>query len=268
MNVLITGAASGIGLATVNYLSERGITVYACDIQEKNFDNPLIKFFKVNVAEEKSVEQLYLNLLEQKVQLDAIINIAGVFLIDSFIELSEEKLKWLFEVNFFGTLRVNRLLYPLLSKRGRIIITTSEVACLDQMPFNGIYGVSKAALDSYSQALRQELNVLGQKVITVRPGAFNTALSNGALIKTKELSEKTTLYKAQSVRFYGLVKMFMGSPKPPQKIAKCYYKAVTKKRPRLIYKKNRNPLLILMSLLPKRLQCFIVKTMLNKKKNR
>ena len=268
MNVLITGGASGIGLAVVNYLSEQGINVYACDITEKSFDNPLVKFYRVDVADKNSVEKLYCELKEQNIELDAIINVAGVFLIDSFIELSEEKLKWLFDVNFFGTLCINKVLYPLLKSSGRIIITTSEVACLDQMPFNGIYGVSKAALDSYSQALRQELNVLGQKVITIRPGAFNTALSNGALVKTKELSEKTTLYKVQSVRFYWLVKMFMGSPKPPQKIAKCYYKALVKKRPKLIYKKNSNPLLILMSLLPKRLQCFIVKTMFNKKKNR
>ena len=265
MNVLVTGGANGIGLAVVNYLSERGVTVYAVDKTEKTFDNPLIKFFCVDVADQNSVEQLYETLSAQNAQLDAIVNVAGVFLINSFTEVTEEQLKRIFEVNFFGTLRINRVLYPLLKSSGRIVVTTSEVACLDQMPFNGIYGVSKAALDSYSQALRQELNVLNQKVITVRPGALNTALSNGALVKTKELSENTRLYKGQSARFYGLVKMFMGTPKPPEKIAKCYYKAVTKKRPKLIYKKNANPLLALMNLLPKRLQCAIVKAMLNRK---
>ena len=265
MKVLVTGGANGIGFAVINYLAERGITVYACDIKEKIFDSPLIKFFNVDVSDENSVQSLYQKLKEQGVLFDAIINVAGVFLINSFTEVSEQQLNRLFEVNFFGTLRVNRILYPLLKKNGRIVITTSEVACLDQMPFNGIYGVSKAALDSYSQALRQELNVLGQKVITVRPGAFNTGLSNGALVKTKELSENTQLYKGQSARFYGLVKTFMGNPKPPEKIAKCYYKAVSKKIPRLIYTKHKNLLLVLMNLLPKRLQCAIVKLMLNKK---
>ena len=164
-----------------------------------------------------------------------------------------------------GAVLVNKTFHPLLKKDGRIIITTSEVAPLDPLPFNGIYSVSKSALDAYAQALRQELNLLGQKVITVRPGAFNTSLAQGSLVKTKELTDKTVLYKKQSVKFYGLVKMFMGTPSNPDKIAKIYYKAITKKRPKIIYKKHINPLLKLMNILPKRMQCFIVKSLLKTK---
>ena len=70
------------------------------------------------------------------------------------------------------------------------------------------------------------------------------------------------LYKKQSANFYQLVKMFMGKPRDPERIAPTYYKAVTKKHPRIIYSKHLNILLILMSLLPKRAQCFIVKLLL------
>ena len=68
---------------------------------------------------------------------------------------------------------------------------TSEVASLDPMPFNGLYNVSKTALDSYSQALRQELNLLGQVVITIKPGSIETPLSEGSLVDTKNLAENT-----------------------------------------------------------------------------
>ena len=214
------------------------------------------------VSDEKDIEKVFRLLTEKEVTLDAIVNIAGIFAIDSFIEVENDLLRRIFDVNTLGTMYVNKIMYPLLKKDGRIVITTSEDAPLDPMPYNGIYNVSKTALDSYSQSLRQELNLLGQKVITVRPGAFNTSLAQGSLVKTKELTEKTVLYKKQSANFYQLVKMFMGKPRDPERIAPTYYKAVTKKHPRIIYSKHLNILLILMSLLPKRAQCFIVKLLL------
>ena len=262
MNVLITGASGGIGFAVAKHLAEKGIHVYACDIAGRDFGDDNITFIRMDVSDEKDIEKVFRLLSEKEVTLDAIVNIAGIFAIDSFIEVENDLLRRIFDVNTLGTMYVNKIMYPLLKKDGRIVITTSEVAPLDPMPYNGIYNVSKTALDSYSQSLRQELNLLGQKVITVRPGAFNTSLAQGSLVKTKELTEKTVLYKKQSANFYQLVKMFMGKPRDPERIAPTYYKAVTKKHPRIIYSKHLNILLILMSLLPKRAQCFIVKLLL------
>lgn len=262
MKVLVTGASGGIGEAVVNYLTGKNIEVIACDLVKKQFDSPLVSFYELDVCNQASIDNLRLNLENKRITLDAIVNIAGMFLIDSFIEVNNEQLKRLFDVNLMGVIAVNKTLFPLLNKNGRIVITTSDVATLDPMPFNGIYNVSKTALDSYSQALRQELNLLGIKVITIRPGAFNTTLSQGSLTKTKELSDKTVLYKKQSKRFYSLVKGFMGKPKDPKKLAPTYYKALTKKRPKLCYRKNANILLALLNVLPKRLQCFIIKLIL------
>jgi len=145
------------------------------------------------------------------------------------------------------------------------VIVTSEVASLDPMPFNGLYNVSKTALDCYAQALRQELNLIGQIVITVRPGAIKTPLCYGSLTDTEALASSTELYKSQASRFLGLTKAFMGKPLEPKKLSKLIYKATVKKHPRLIYKKHRNPGLVLLDLMPKRLQCFIIKSLLNRK---
>ena len=261
MNVLITGASGGIGRAVTEYLAEKGVTVYALDVKECQFkDN--VTFLKVDLTDDTSIESVKTFFEKSSVKLDAIINVAGIFVIDSFIEIDNNTLKKIFDVNLFAIIRLNKLLHPYLNKDGRIIVTTSEVAPLDPMPFNGIYNTTKTALDCYAQALRQELNLIGQKVITIRPGAFNTNLSRGSLTLTKELSEKTVLYKNQSGKFYNLVKRFMGKPSNPQKIAPLYYKALTSKRPKLIYKKHTNPLLKLLNILPKRLQCAIVKGLL------
>ena len=185
MNVLITGASGGIGFAVAKHLAGKGIHVYACDIAGRDFGDDNITFIRMDVSDEKDIEKVFRLLTEKEVTLDAIVNIAGIFAIDSFIEAENDLLRRIFDVNTLGTMYVNKIMYPLLKKDGRIVITTSEVAPLDPMPYNGIYNVSKTALDSYSQSLRQELNLLGQKVITVRPGAFNTSIAQGSLVKTK-----------------------------------------------------------------------------------
>lgn len=262
MKVLVTGASGGIGYAVTEYLAKNGVGVYACDVREREFSSDNVTFFTLDISNPEAIEKTAEQLKNEGTEFDAIINIAGIFTIDSFIEIPLETLKKLFDVNFFGTVLVNKYFYPLLKKDGRILVTTSEVAPLEPMPFNAIYNASKTALESYTQGLRQELNLLGQKVITVRPGAFNTKLAQGSLEKTKELTDKTVLYKGQSKKFYTLVKSFMGKPQAPERIAPTYYRALTAKRPKLVYKKHLNPLLLLMNVLPKRLQCFAVKTLL------
>lgn len=262
MTVLLTGASGGIGYAVTEYLAKNGVRVYACDVREREFSNENITFFKLDISSPDNIKIESERLKAESVVFDAIVNIAGIFTIDSFIEIPSEVLRKVFDVNFFGAVYVNKYFYPLLKKGGRILVTTSEVAPLDPMPFNSIYNASKTALESYTQGLRQELNLLGQKVITIRPGAFNTELAQGSLVKTKELTEKTILYKGQSKKFYTLVKSFMGKPISPERIAPTYYRALTAKRPKLIYKKHLNPLLLLMNILPKRLQCFAVKTLI------
>ena len=261
MNVLITGASGGIGYAVTKYLAQNGIKIYACDLQSANFPEN-VSFLQLDVTDSKSIDNVIEFLKKDEIMLDAIVNIAGVFAIDSFIEIDDKTLQKLFDVNLFGAINLNKALHPCLNSDGRIIITTSEVAPLDPMPFNGIYNTTKTALDCYAQALRQELNLIGQKVITVRPGAFNTDLSRNSLVLTQKLSQKTVLYKKQSGKFYNLVKRFMGKPSAPEKIAPTYYKALTSKHPRSVYKKHINPLLKLLNILPKKMQCSIVKALL------
>ena len=262
MTVLVTGASGGIGYAVTQYFAENGVRVYACDIREREFLNENIRFFKLDISNPDDVQKASERLRDQGVTLDAIVNIAGIFTIDSFIEIPIDTLQKIVDINFLGAVYVNKYFHSLLKKDGRILVTTSEVAPLQPMPFNSIYNATKTALESYTQGLRQELNLLGQRVITIRPGAFNTELAQGSLVKTKELTDKTVLYKGQSKKFYSLVKMFMGKPMAPEKIAPTYYRALTAKRPKLVYKKHLNPLLLLMNILPKRLQCFAVKMLI------
>lgn len=257
MNLLITGAASGIGRAVAALFTEQGHTVYGIDLVKAED-----LCFEADITDEASLQRVRTRLLEENIKLDAILNIAGIHMMASLVESDYSAMKKVVDVNLSGTMLVNRVFYDLLAEKGRIVIVTSEVAAFDPMPFNGLYNVTKTALDAYAQALRQELNLLGQKVVTVRPGAVETGLSAGSMKATQKLADTTVLYKKQAGRFAALAAKFMGKPMKAERLAALIYKATTAKHPKLIYKKHQNIGLVLLSILPKRTQCAVIKLFL------
>ena len=259
LTVLITGANSGIGKAVrEKFLSENHV-VYGIDLVEGE------NIFSADVTCENSLLKIKEEFIQKGIKFDLILNFAGIHIMASFLEEDFSKIKRLFEINLLGTILVNKTFYPLLTKKGKILVTSSEVASFDPLPFNGVYSVSKTAIDSYAQVLRQELNLLGQKVITLRPGAVETSLSKGSLTATEKLVEKTVLFKNESKHFLTITKKFMGKPITTTKLANFVYKISTKKRPKPIYSIHRNFGLVLLSILPKSWQCSIVKMLLKRK---
>lgn len=261
MNVLITGAASGIGRAVADQFIKQGHVVYGVDVahaeERENFCG-----FAADITSENALQNIREHLRANGIILDAILNIAGIHMMASLIESDYAKMKKVVDINLSGTMLVNRIFHECLAADGRIIIVTSEVAGFDPMPFNGLYSATKTALDSYAQALRQELNILGQKVVTIRPGAVETPLSSHSMQATQNLADTTVLYKKQARNFAGLAAKFMGAPIKPEVLASLIYKAATSRHPKLIYKKHQNPGLVLLNVLPKRIQCAVIKLLL------
>ena len=262
MNILITGAASGIGNALMNECINHNHFVIGIDIN--NIENDRCLTFKCDITNEESLKNILKELKRKEIKLDAIVNIAGVHLMASLVETDPLKMKKLLDINLFGTMLVNRVLYECLAEKGKIVILSSEVASYDPLPFNGLYNISKTALEAYAQALRQELNLFGQKVISIRPGSIETPLSKGSITGTEELVNNTKLYKKQSKHFLHLVTKFMGRPLKPSKLAKKMYKIINKKHPKYIYTIHPSIGLVLLNILPKKIQCAIIKMLLNK----
>ncbi len=263
LNVLITGAASGIGRAVCDKFLAEGHRVYAVDVKPAE-EREGVMSLTADVTSEEDVLAVADRLYEEGVTLDAMLCIAGVHAMASLVEDDFSGMERLIDINLLGTMRIVRALHPGLSERGRIVIVTSEVASLAPMPFNGLYNVSKTALDCYAQALRQELNLIGQSVVTVRPGAVSTPLADGSVRAVAALAERTRLYRGQAERFSSISAKFMGTPIKAEALGDLIYKATLTQRPRAVYSKHRNPGLVLLSLLPLKLQCLIIKLILGK----
>ena len=168
-----------------------------------------------------------------------------------------------FDVNLFGVYRINKTFLPLVKKGGRIIITTSELAPLSPLPFTGLYAITKSALDKYAYSLRMEVQLLGIKVSVLRPGAVKTDMLGVSTAALDKFVDNTQLYSCNATRFKNIVNNVEARNIPPKKIAKKTQKILNAKNPKQVYAINRNPLLLLLNLLPKRFATWIIKKILN-----
>lgn len=261
--IIITGGASGMGRATALHLARNGYLVYSLDIKKSEEKIPNIVEFIVDVTSSISIEKCFKEIASNEQNIDAIIHFAGIIMMNSLIEISEEDFTRIYNINVFGVYRVNKTFFPLLNKQsGKIIITTSELAPNKILPFNAIYSITKKALDAYAEGLRMELGLLGIKVITLRPGAIKTPLINSSSAALEKLIASTVLYKGKTSKFKKIVDSQQGGTIAPEKIAKLVYKILEKKNTKFVYTKNANIKLKLLNLVPAKAQLKIFKAIL------
>jgi len=259
--ILITGAAGGMGRAATELFSQRGWRVFAADLTAPDPRDNVIPIH-MDVADEESVSAAFSAVSAQAERLDAVVHLAGVYALDSLLEMPPADFERLFRVNLGGAVLVNRTFRPLLHAGARVIHVTSELAVRDPLPFTGVYGIAKAALDRYAYSLRMEWQLLGVSVSVLRAGAVDTGMLGVSTRSLDAFCEKTKLYACNAKRFRGIVDRVEARKVPPETLAKKLYAVATKPRPRFAYALNRNPLLILFDLLPKRLRFSLIRRLL------
>ncbi len=259
--VLITGAYGGMGYQTVQTFAKKGFTVFALDKKVKDPEENVIPI-EADVTDVESLKNAYKKVQAVTNELFAIIHFAGVYMLDSLIEISNEKFERIFQINVYGAFYINKTFMPLLKKGSRILMTTSELAPLDPLPFTGIYAITKSALDKYAYSLKMELQLLGVSVSVLRAGAVSTGMLGVSTDALDRFCENTKLYSCNAARFRKIVNGVEAKSVPPKRIAKKALSIVLRKKPKFAYNVNRNKLLLLLNAFPKRLQCAIIKRIL------
>lgn len=259
--ILVTGAYGGMGSATVKMLSERGFCVFALDKRAGGAGNNIIPI-EADITSEEGIAAVAETMKKYTDELFAIVHFAGIYMLDSLAEIDSAAFERIFRINLFGAFLVNKAFLPFLRRGSRIIMTTSELAPLDPLPFTGIYAVSKSALDKYAYSLRMELQLLGISASVIRAGAVKTGMLGVSTDELEKFCSKTKLYRCNAARFRNIVDSVEAKSIAPEKIAEKALKILGRKSPAFAYSINRNPLLCLLNILPKRLQCFAIRQVL------
>lgn len=175
--ILITGASSGLGRACAETLASAGHRVYAASRRPPQ-DLPGCRPLALDVDTDASVDAAVTQLLSSEPRVDVVINCAGFGIAGAIEDTTTDEAKAQFETNFFGAVRVTRALLPKLrAQGGGLILNVGSLVTQLPVPFQAYYCASKAALESYSEALRFEVAPFGIRVACIEPGNFATGFT-------------------------------------------------------------------------------------------
>lgn len=260
-SILITGAYGGMGKATAEMLRDNGFRVFTLDKTVGEGEENIVPV-QADVTDEMSIINAFERVSVMTDGLFAVIHFAGIYMLDSLAEMESRDFERIFKINVEGAFLVNKTFLPLLRKGSRIVITTSELAPLDPLPFTGVYAVTKSALDKYAYSLRMELQLKDIKVSVLRAGAARTGMLGVSTTALDKFCEKTELYKCNADRFKRIVDSVESRSVDPERIAEKVTAILKRKSPKFSYTINRNPLLLMLNALPKSLQFWIIKQVL------
>jgi len=172
---LITGASSGIGLATAAALVARGYRVLGTS-RHPGPVQPVdgVEYLALDLEDPSSIEALAGALKA----VDILVNNAGESQSGPLEELPAPALQRLFQVNVLGPVRLTQLAVPGMRERGygRVVMVGSMLASFP-LAYRSSYVATKAALKGFSNAARHEFSPFGVWLTTVEPGSINTGIS-------------------------------------------------------------------------------------------
>lgn len=173
---IVTGAGSGIGLSASKALARDGWTVY--DFSRTDRAAPNVKHIGCDISDEAQVRAAVSHVIEEQGRIDLLLNNAG-FGISGAVEFTRaEEAEKLIRVNLLGADNVTRaVLGAMRAQRGGRILFTSSIAGILPIPFQAWYSVTKAAINTYALALRNEVAPFGVSVCAVMPGDIHTGFT-------------------------------------------------------------------------------------------
>lgn len=173
---VLTGGTSGIGMQTALALKNTGYTVYELSRRAQGIEG--LNHLVADVTDEAAVKKAVDEIVAREGKIDVLVNNAG-FGISGAVEFTKtEDAKRLFDTNFFGMVNMNRAVVPVMREAGQgRIVNISSVAGQIPIPFQTYYSAAKAATNSYTMALANELRPYGVTVCAVQPGDIKTGFT-------------------------------------------------------------------------------------------
>lgn len=200
-NIIVTGAASGVGKELTKQLLQKGGNVAAIDINEDNLNtlkselnSDKLKTYVVDMGSTDSIKKFRNDYKKDYSDVDIIINNAGI--IQPFVHvenLDDATIDKVMNVNFFGPVHLIRFFMEDLTKdkTEQYIVNVSSMGGFFPFPGQTIYGASKAALKIFTEGLYAELERTNVRVMIVLPGAMDTNITKNSNVEIKTSKEES-----------------------------------------------------------------------------
>ncbi|HZB90130.1 MAG TPA: SDR family NAD(P)-dependent oxidoreductase [Stellaceae bacterium] len=188
---VVTGAGSGIGRALALALARKGAALALADkdahnaattaADAKRAGAATVSSHAVDVADLAAMTRFRDEVKKAHGRAQLLVNNAGVALGGTFEEVTLDDMRWLIEINFWGTVYGTKLFLPLLrAERRAHIVNLSSIFGIIAPPGQTAYAASKFAVRGFSEALRHELAESGIRVTQVHPGGVRTNIARDA----------------------------------------------------------------------------------------
>ena len=248
---VITGAAGGIGRAIALSLARRRCHLALADIDESGLTATAdlarehgvrVSQHKVDVADRTAVAEFPNVVAAEHAGVDVLVNNAGVAVGGTFEQVAENDFEWLFEINFWGVVRMTRACLPLLRASGDArIVNLSSIYGVVAPPEQTAYSASKFAVRGFSEALRHELEGSGVGVTVVHPGGVATAIAENARLPAG-VSEEEIARRREKYR--KLLRL------PPEVAGEIIVRAVERRQPRVLVGSDAKAISLIARLFP------------------
>lgn len=226
--ILITGASSGIGLATAELFLQKGDIVYTLSRRPCPLNNERHHALTGDVTDEAQIRRAVDTILTYEKRIDVLVNNAGFGISGTveFAPLTDAQRQM--DVNFFGQVRLIQAVLPAMrAQKSGCIINLSSVAAPLAVPFQAFYSASKAAINALTLALANEVRAFNIGVCAVMPGDASTGFTD-VRAKTNAGSE---VYPHMEKSVASMEKDERGGM-PASCVAKRIYALSTKKHPK------------------------------------
>src|SRR5258708_8470094 len=232
--ILVTGSHSGFGRLTVETLARQGYRVFAGmrAVAGKNApaaeelralaqrEQLALHSIEIDVTDDASVEQAIKAIIGATDRLDVVVNNVGVSYSGPLEAFTLEQVQQQFATNVFSVLRVNRAVLPQMRKQGSgLLLQIGSIAGRLGMPFLGLYGATKFALEGLTESYHYELAPFCIDAAMIEPGTYPTSISANRQVAAD--AERLALYQAAmnafTVPFYAENRS--ATPPDPQEVA-------------------------------------------------
>lgn len=205
---VITGTSQGFGKELVHAALKQGDYVVALS---RTPDKVLALFpehkerlltLPLNLCNPTEICTVVQQAIDHFGRIDVLVNNAGYGLLGAIEEVGDQEIVDIFEVNFFGLLRLTRAVLPhMRKKRSGHIVNISSIVGLVGCPGGGLYSSTKFAVAGLSESLAQEVAPLGIHVTVVEPGPFRTDFLGSSIVVTEQTIPD---YEKSSLRNYAI----------------------------------------------------------------